>query len=727
MGIRIYQRAFAGGEVSPEFWGRLDDGHYQLGLALCRNFVVKPQGPIENRAGTAFVHEVKISANNARLIPFVWGNAQAYAAEFGNQYVRFHVNGAVLLQGSPTAWDGGTAYAIGDLASSSGTNYYCILAHTNHVPPNATYWYAEPATGELEIPTPWAHTDLRQVLHYTQSADVMTLTHPSYPVYELKRLGATKWTCTAASFASLQVAPAGGTATPTGGTGTNYKYVVTSVGTQGTDESAPTSAITCTNGNLLAAGAYNTVNWSAAAGAVRYYVYKQQGGIYGYIGQSDSTSFVDNNIAADTSKTPPIVQTVFAGSGDYPRACGYYEQRRVFAGTTNQPQNVWTTKPGTESNMNYAIPARADDALQFRVAARENATIRHVVPLLSLLLLSSSTEWRVAAADGNPLAPANLSVLPQSYVGASDTQPVVISNKVVYVAARGSHLQDMVYQYQAGGYVSSDISIRAAHLFDGFDVYDLAYQKTPYPIVWAVSSSGKLLGCSYLPEQGVTGFHQHDTDGAFESCCVIPEGSYDVLYVLVRRTIGGATKRYVERLVPRMSFATQADAFFVDCGATYSGAPATTFSGLTWLEGKTVNILGDGAVMQQRTVTSGAVTIEAAVSKVQIGLPITADVQSLPLVADIPGFAQGRDKAVNKVWLRVYGTGGFGAGPTFANLMQYAARTSEPWGSPPGLATAEIGIVIPPAYSTGGQVCVRVTQPLPMTISAIGYDVAMGG
>lgn len=170
----------------------------------------------------------------------------------------------------------------------------------------------------------------------------------TYAPRELRRLGATNWTLTAISFASSQAAPTGVSATATGGTGTTYRYVVTSVGELGTDESVQSSEATC-NGNLFNTGAYNTVTWSAVAGASRRTnVYKFSGGLFGYVGQSTTTTFKDDNIAADMSGSP-IPQSLFASTGNYPGAVSYFEQRRCFAGTINQPQNVWLTKSGTES------------------------------------------------------------------------------------------------------------------------------------------------------------------------------------------------------------------------------------------------------------------------------------------------------------------------------------------------------------------------------------------
>ena len=676
--MRTLSQSFAGGEVTPEFWGRMDDAKYQTGLATCRNFMCKPQGPIENRPGFGFVREVKTSAAITRLIAFTYSTTQTMVIELGAGYFRFHTNGATLLSG--------------------GSPY--------------------------EVANPYAEADLFDI-HYVQSADVLTLVHPKHPPKELRRLSALSWTLADIPFASTLAAPTGTAAVATGGSGTNYSYVVTSVGDVGIDESTTSTPATC-SGNVFATGAYNTINWTAAAGAARYYVYKFSGGAYGYIGQTTGTTFKDDNIAADISRTPPIVTNPFAAANDYPAAVSYFEQRRVFAGTENKPQNLWMTKSGTESNLNYSLPTRDDDSISFRVAAREANTIRHVVPLVDMLLLTSAAEWRVTSVNSDALTPSTISVKPQSYVGANNVAPVIINNNVIYCAARGGHLREMAYAFQANGYVTGDLSLRAPHLFDGYQLVDMAYSKAPYPVVWAVSSSGKLLGLTYIPEQQIGAWHWHDTDGVFESCTVVAEGQEDVLYAVVRRTINGTSKRYVERLHTRV-FANQQDAFFVDSGLTYSGAPATTISGLSHLEGKTVSILGDGAVMPQQVVTGGQITLPQPVSVAQIGLPITADMQTLPTAFQMPGLGQGRPKNVDAVWLRVYRSGGIKAGPDVDHLTEVKQRTTEAWGSAPALKTDEIKVVVSPSWTNGGQICVRQSDPLPLTISSISLDVTAGG
>ncbi len=764
--VRTLSRSFGGGELTPEFYGRIDDAKFQTGLATCRNFIVLPHGPAANRPGFAYVNSTKYSGSKkAKLIPFSYSTTQTMVLEFGNQYIRFHTQGATLLSG--------------------GVPY--------------------------EVTTPYLEADLFD-LHYVQSADVLTIVHPNYPPQELRRLGPTSWTLSAISFVSSLSAPGSVSASASGGSGTTYNYVVTTVGANGIDESVASSSASC-NGNLLASGAYNTITWAAATGAQRYKVYKQQNGLFGYIGQTDQLTFKDDNIVADLSVCSPQVNNPFPGAGDYPGAVSYFEQRRCFAGTINKPQNIWMTKSGTESNMNYSLPTRDDDSITFRVAAREANTIRHILPLTNLVLLTSAAEWRITSINSDAITPTTVSVRPQSYVGASNVQPVIINNNMIYPAARGGHMRELAYSWQANGYVTGDLSLRAPHLFDGNTIVDMAFEKAPYPIVWAISSTGKLLGLTYVPEQQVGAWHQHDTDGLFESCCVVSEGNEDVLYVIVKRTINGSTVRYVERIATRL-FSTQADAFFVDSGATLNTAnttattvtvtggttwasgdtvtitasaalfayPATTdvndaiiltdaagmtyrltitgtssttvatarlgsampvslrstaingfsfardsVSGLTWLEGKTVSILADGAVHPQRVVTGGTITLDQAAAKVQVGLPITADMQTLPWAAQIDaGFGQGRTKNVNKVWLRVYRSSGIFVGPDANDLTEAKQRTTEIYGSPPALKSEEIPVTITPSWNDSGQVFVRQSDPLPLTVVSMTLEVSVG-
>jgi len=818
---RNFKQAFSGGEISPEMFGRIADNKFQQGAATMRNFIAKPQGPAQNRPGFAFVREVKNSTKATRLIPFTFNTTQTMVLEFGDGYFRFHTQGQTLFYSDGAAWNGGTSYAVGDIAKYNNVNYYAKTAHSNSQPPNATNWYALPTNPNIyEIPHSYAEADLFDV-HYVQSADVLTLVHPLHPPKELRRLSATKWELRVIDFGSPIAAPTGvsvssyipSSTSTNSDTYVDHEYVVTAVKSNLVDESNQSSAASVSN-NIFVTGAKNTITWNAVSGATRYRVYKQQGGIYGFLGETTTTTLVDDNISPDFSRTPPIHENDFVGTGNYPGAVSYFEQRRVFAGTNNAPQNIWMTKSGTESNMSFGLPIRDDDRIEFRVAAREANTIRHIVPLTNLLMLTGSAEWRVTSVNSDAITPTSISVKPQSYVGANNSQPVIVNNSLVYGAARGGHVRELGYNWQANGFITGDLSLRAPHLFDNFTIVDMSLSKSPIPIVWAVSSNGKLLGLTYVPEQQIGAWHQHDTDGLFESVACVSEGNDDVTYCIVKRIIEGSEVRYVERMGTRL-FATQRDNFFVDCGATYNGTntdtnrtvtvsggtnytkgetvtvtvnynlfnappsvadkndaivivdgttlyrltilgtssqtvatakldkdlPAplrntaiTTYevardkiSGLSFLEGKKLNILADGAVHPQRTVSSGEISLERAASVVHLGLPYESDLNTLPMALQVEAFGQGRVKNLNHVWLRVLESSGIFAGPSAEKLVEAKQRTTEPYGTPPNLKTQDIKIMLTPEWQDNGQLFVRQSDPLPLTIVGLTLEVAMGG
>jgi len=819
--MKTLLRSFAGGEITPELYGRLDLTKFQTGLALARNFTTLPHGPAARRPGLRFIAEQADSTRKARLVPFAYSADQTVVLEFGHLTLRFFVNGAAVLNatvaistivGSTVTTGAAHGYSTGQDVFI-GNRFHRITVTGANTFTTADRWgAATTASGATvasvyQIATPYLETDLF-ALHFAQDSDVLTLTHPSYAARELKRLGATNWTLSTVSFAPSLTVPSGLSVTATIGTAGNenpQSYVITAVAADGITESLPSDSVSTSN-NLTVAGNFNTLRWTPDASVYRYRLYKQRGGIYGYIGQgavitgetissitrvtttatlttgsahglatgdvvkvsgatpaqyngtftitvTSPTAFeytmtsdpgssaspvgsyiaieaiVDDNVLADTSVTPPEdLYKLNDTAGAYPAAVTYYEQRRWFAGTTNLPQTVWATRNATQSNLTSSTPSQDDDGLQFRIAARQNNTIRHLAPLADLIALTAGGEFRLYADSAPAITPTSLSIKPQGYSGASNVQPALTTNSLLYVQAQGSRIRELAYNWESSAYASIDVSIMAPHLFNGFSVVDLAYTRAPVPTLWCVRSDGVLLGLTHVPEQQVYGWHQHTTDGAFESVCVVSEGLEDVLYVIVRHTVNGRTVRYIERLQSR-TFVDQADAFFVDSGLTYDATPVSSLSGLWHLEGRQVQILADGAVHPPRTVTAGSITLDASYSTIHVGLAYNADLQTLPLALEgAPAAGQYTRKNVNGVALRVTQSNLVKAGPTFAKLTEYPARDhTDPYGSPPALKTGELRFAIGPSWNSDGSVCLRQDQPLPLTVLGIALDVATGG
>lgn len=878
MTTKTFHRSFAGGEISPQLYSRLDLDKFQTGLALCLNMETLPQGPVQNRPGYGYVLNAKFSDRPSVLIPFSFNTEQTFALEFGDLYVRFHTNGGTLVEdaftltaisnapdpfyttSAPTTWAVGDWVFLSNIASMPALNgrWARITSESfNQIFQLEDLWGDPIDTSAMpvftvggnmarvfEVATPYTAANLRTI-KYVQSADVLTLVSPLYPPAELRRLGATTWSLAEIQFTPTLAPPlasgavpnninhryvvqgfvpevglnlplgsapasndltlsgyfnrvtwstqsgavvyfvyksfdgvawgligsspggsgagnvfddwnqppdfsvgfktpvalpaltvtanaitpavAGVTVIPTGAGTITYSYVVTSVSDDGKEESIASTSDSATN-DLNVSGQYNTIQWPSVPGVSRYNIYRLAAGAYSFIGIGDtSLTFVDQNISPDVTTTPPFNVNPFQGTGNYPRTVTYYQQRRVFASTVNAPQKVWMTRSGTEKNFSYSTPSRDDDSVIFQLVSREANTIRSMVPMNDLVLLTSGGEWKLGSSDEAPVTPTNIPLRPQGYSGTFDVQPASTDRTILYPQARGGFVREIIYSWEQSGYRTSDVSILAPHLFQYKTVVQMAFSRAPLPSLWSVRSDGVLLGMTYVTEQEIRAWHQHTTQGTFESVCSISEGDEDVLYAIVNRTIRDRTVRYVERKHTRR-FDTPSDQFFVDAGATYSGAPADVITGLYHLEGETVTVLADGGTEPLKTVVAGAITLDAPASKVQVGLSYISQIKTLPLsIQTQAAFGQGTVKNVNKVHLRVLTTApGFEAGPAFDSLREYPTRFQEPYGSPPDLVTGEVELDLDPEWQEDGSVCVQMAHPMAFTLTGMAIETATG-
>lgn len=720
--MKYYSKAFNGGIISREFWGRIDDIKYQTGLAIAENAICMPQGNVVNRTGTQYIATVKDSSKKVRIIEFDYDEGQNLIIEMGAGYFRWHNKNGTLGYSNPAAWSSTTAYTIGSLVARNGNNYYCILGNTNQQPPNATYWYPLPANNIYEIPNPYAESDLFQIKK-VQSNDVITLVHKNYPPKELRRYGATDWRLVDIAFAPTTAIPQNVIATPfaSGTTNITYRYKVTATDATGSNESYPSAIASCVN-DLSNSGHYNTISWAAISGALRYKIYKESNGIYGYIGQAEGLAFKDDNIAADVGVTPPNSSSPFTSANNYPQAIGYFEQRKAFASTINKPNTLWMTKPFTENNLNYSIPSREDDRIELSLAFDKKFFIEHIVNLGDILILLSDKSELYLSFNGDLLSPATVFSRKKSQVGSSYAEPQIVESNVVFCSSRGGHVRALSYVGDSQKYITDDLSLRCHELFDAVTITDTAYQKALDSIVWFVKDDGGLFALSYIPSQQVWAWTTHVTDGSFESVAIIPEGNEDSVYFVTKRTINGQTKRYIEKLAPR-SWTQVKDSVHCDSAVTYSGTATTTITGLSHLEGKVVSILADGSVHPQKTVINGAVTLDYSASLVHIGLPFETKIQTLPLIINADGYGKGRNKKVNKVIFDLYRSRSIYAGSSFDNLNQFIPRSIEAYGSAPNEVQGEIEIVINATWTKTGQICISQKDPLPINIMSMTLEV----
>lgn len=326
----------------------------------------------------------------------------------------------------------------------------------------------------------------------------------------------------------------------------------------------------------------NTIAWTAVTGAGKYSVYREKNGLFGWIGDTETETFEDDNLAADLDIGPPSARNPFRGAGNYPGTSSYFEQRQVFGGTTNKPDTSYYTQTGNHGNLSVSSPTQADDAITATLNSLEVNEIRHFVPGNDLIILTSGQEWRVNSGADAAFEAATLKQKPQSNWGSSHRKPIVIGNTVLYVTENNVAVRSLGYSLQIDGYTGSDLTTLAHHLLRDSRVKEWAFARIPDPVVAIVREDGKLLLLTFNQEQEVVAWSTVDTAGKFESVAAARPSADDMdeqLYFIVRRSVNGQTVRYIERLHDRRFADEVRDAFFVDSGLSLDSP--VTISGVS--------------------------------------------------------------------------------------------------------------------------------------------------
>lgn len=412
-----------------------------------------------------------------------------------------------------------------------------------------------------------------------------------------------------------------------------------------------------------------------------------------------------------------------------PSAVTYYQQRRVFANTSDEPQTIFTSQTGIYDSLRVSSPARDSDAVTLTISSKQMNEVRHLIELDSLVVLTSACEYRITEGQDQVLTPSTVGVRKQSENGASWVSPAIINDTIIYVQEKGGRLRDINYEFSDDKYRGNDLSIMSEHLFENYTIDDMAFATEPYGVLWCIRSDGRLLGLTYQREHQVWAWHQHytsttDLESDFESVAVVSEGGRDAPYFIVKRVIEGNVVRYVERMEERVTTGPE-NVWCVDSGLQYEGAAATVITGLDHLEGEAVVAVADGNVVNNLTVTSGAVTLPREATKVTVGLPFTPVIELLDIdVSSSVDTLKGKSKSVSKVIVEVHKSRGFWVGPKKDDGSNGEMREKKPryetdnYGAAQ-LRTGKEEVTIEPMWSLGGGIRIEQRDPMPLTILSV--------
>lgn len=597
-------------------------------------------GGTANRPGTQFVGETKDSSKIARMIPFVFNASQTYILEFGDLYMRVIKNGtpirktpqniSAITSANPcvVTYSGADTYANGDQIYISGittaigaflngrtfkvagVNTGANTLQLNYLDSTAvnstafgSYSSGGGTIAEVyTIVSPYSVANLPD-LKYAQSADVVVLVHPSVAPYELTRAADDDWTLANVIFGPSIAKPNGDDVSVSGGssTGLQQDYTITAVGASG-EESLKSKEIFHIRSTEPSDGTPNVLTLDSGGlidGASYYNIYRYKNGIPGYLGSIDGASvadFKDTGQTIDTTIQPPR----FAISPDTfpPATATFFQQRLLLGGSNAAPETIYASYTGSRKNFTTTTPIQDDSTVTVSMQGRQVNQIKHMLDLGKLVVLSSGGEHTIESNSGI-LTPTDVIPKQYSYQGASGLSPLLVGNSALYVQARGSVVRDLGFEFEVDGYRGNELTIAAPHLVEGFTLDAWGYQQVPHSIAWMKRSDGKMIALTYVKEQQIFGWHRHDANEALiEDVCVIPEGGEDVLYWIVKRTIGGATKRYIERMSTR-TISDIVEAIFMDSALTYDGRNALsttmTLSGSGWTHDTTLTLTASGS------------------------------------------------------------------------------------------------------------------------------------
>ena len=664
--VAVQLTNFTGGELSPRLDGRNDLNKYNSGCKTLENMIIYPHGSAARRSGTQFVAEVKDSTKKTRLIAFEFSTVQTYILEFGDQYIRFYKDNGQILSG-------GSAY---------------------------------------EISSPYLEAELFDI-KFAQSADTMYICHPNHHPRKLTRSGHTNWTLVDDVII-------------------NGPFMDNNIET------------TTANPSHKSVGQTTTVTFSATTG-----INANQGFLSTDVGRLlhvkdghlkitsvTSTTVVVGIVIVDLGVSASAVTDFALGSFSettgYPSCVTFFEQRLVFAATKAQPQAIFFSRSADYENFddNYHGTVADDDAIVYTIASNQVNAIRFLTATRTLIIGTAGGEFAVdGGGTGQAITPTNILINKQSNHGAANVDGIAVGNATLFLQRAKRKIRELAYNFDVDGYVAPDLTILAEHITET-GITQMAYQEEPNSIIWCVRTDGQLLGFTYQREQQVTAWHRHIFGGAFgsgnavcESVEVLPTDSSEYqVWVIIKRTINGATKRYVEYL-HNLDFDETDDTSFnyLDSQLAYNGSATTTISGLDHLEGQTVSVLADGATHPDKVVSSGGITLERSSTKVKVGLGYTSLLQTMRIDAGGDnGTSQSKTKRIYEITARLYESIGIEIGPDLTNMERIPFRSSaNPMDSGVNVFTGDKDIEFRGNYETDGFIFVRQTQPLPLTVLSL--------
>ena len=587
----------------------------------------------------------------------------------------------------------------------------------------------------LVLTTPYAEADLQDI-YPVQSADVMYLFHQDYPTYKLLRFGHTSWSLQRVAWEDgpwLAQNKTATTATPSATSGRDITITFSSIiginGGVGFTDADINRLIRIDNASSGADWGWGIITAVDTSKVIR-------------------AAVVDSERPFSTTNASPKWRLgSWSDETGWPRCGVFFEQRLFAGGDTGRPQNFVASQtsdfenmsPDSEGTSTWDGTVEDDDSFDYTLSSNQvDVIVSMAASADDMFILTSGGAWR-PTSSGASMTPTDISVRRQISSGAAFVFPLVIDNVILFVQRGLRKIRELAFNFEVDGYRALDMTRLAQHMTRG-KIREIAFQEEPESQVYALLENGKLPAMTFRREEDVVGWARHILGGAFssgdavvESVATIPGNNAvgqffdsterDEVWLIVKRTIDGATKRYVEFMERMHDSGTHdaEDAFFVDSGLTYDGSATDTITGLDHLEGQTVKVWADGDLHDDRTVSGGSITLDAEASVVQVGLAYKHKLRNLKSEGGAEaGTAVTKRKRIVKMGFVLLDARKFSYGPTSSDLTMVDLSSEGDFAD--GLFTGEIKRDWPDGWKDDPRVYIEGDAPAPFTLLALSPE-----
>lgn len=419
----------------------------------------------------------------------------------------------------------------------------------------------------------------------------------------------------------------------------------------------------------------------------------------------------DNITFNQITQGSPRKEDVWSSTRGYPKTVAFYEGRLVFGGTKSKNQSLFMSKSGLPFDFDTG-EGLDDEAIFITIATRKLNEITDVFPGRRLQIFTAGGEFTIKT---KPITPASITVSPETSHGANAVQAREIDGATLFIDRNGKTIREYLYSFNEDAYVSNDISVLSPELIT--QPVDMAIlggtNSDDANWVFVVNNDGSATILNTLRGQDINGFTRWTTSGFLTNVSVVD----DDLYMVNKRTINSAEVYVIEQ----WSFDYHTDNGIIK---TF-GSPTTSVTGLDHLEGETVRVVGDGAVMNDKTVSSGAITLENPKSSVQVGLNYTPTFTPMPINTSFgAGGNQMRLKRIVRMNIRVQATGVLKIDGEPIPARAFADASASPLGSAPALKTGILDDILDGnGWNREDMPVFTQDDPLPMQVLAIEYEV----